>query len=355
MKKITEFHKIKNSKRILFVHQFLAMGDAIFLSPVYKTIKDNVRGVDISVLTDEYSMPFIKAIPSVGHVYALESIFKKGAFRIEVFLRLCKFFIKNRFDTIVLRGDKRLPQRLLTLASKICLLNIISMGSYLDEEVSENRHIVDTYFRILEKIGFEVKERGHLCLNLPDSALSEAKAFLGEKIGRLAGIAPVSNVKIKTWAPEKTVELINRLKELSYDIVLFCADKEYFSRIQSLIGNDQLVVGRIEFPLLMGIVSLCKIFIGVDTGPTHLANALRVPTIGLYGPTSSIVTGLYCEQGFSIQSAIECPYYLPTSPYSPKDKMQECYLDGCCRLPMKTCIDGITIEEVMETVHRIIQ
>lgn len=110
MREITEFHKIKNAKRILFVHQFLAMGDAIFLSPVYKTIKDNVRGVDISVLTDEYSLPFVKAIPFVDHVYPFESIFRRGAPRVENFLRLCIFLIKYRFDTIILRGDKRFPQ-----------------------------------------------------------------------------------------------------------------------------------------------------------------------------------------------------------------------------------------------------
>lgn len=230
------------------------------------------------------------------------------------------------------------------------------MRLYLEEEVSENRHIVDTYFKILERIGFEVKEKGRLYLNLPDSALSEAKTFLGGKYKKLAGIAPVSNIKIKNWVPEKTAELIHKLKGMSYDVVLFCADTEFSDRVQSLMGNSQLmVIRRIEFPLLMGIISLCKIFIGVDTGPTHLAAALRVPTIGLYGPTSSIVTGLYHEQGFSIQSETECPYYLPTSPYSPKEKMQECYLDGRCRLPIKTCTDSITIQEVMEAVHRIIQ
>lgn len=353
VKEMTEFDKIKNSKRILFVHQFLAMGDAVLLSPVYKTIKDNIQGIDISVLTNEYSMPFVQAIPFVDHVYPFESIFRREASRVEVFLRLCMFFIKNRIDTIVLRGDKRLPQRALNLASKACLLKTISMGAHLEEEVLESRHIVDAYFRILEKIGFEIKEKGRFCLTLPDSALAGAKAFLGNRTAKLAGIAPVSNIQIKNWSPEKTAELINRLKELSYDIVLFCADKEFLQDIA--IGNNELVVGQVDFSLLMGIVSLCKIFIGVDTGPTHLAAAIGVPTIGLYGPTSGTVAGPYSKKGTYIQSSVACHYYNPLALFSPKERPMACYLEGRCKLPANNCMDGITTEEVMEAVRRIVR
>lgn len=347
---MAELDKIKDSKRILFVHPFLAMGDAILLSPVYKTLKDNIRGVDITVLTNQYAMPFVKAISSVDHVYALESVFRRGASRVENFLRLCVFFIKYRFDTIILRGDKRLPQRVFNLAAKICLLKTISMGSYLEEEVSKSRHIVEVYFRILEKLGFEIRERGRLCLTLPDSALAEAKAFLGNRTGKLAGIAPISNIKIKNWAPEKTAELIKKLKEKSYDVVLFCADKEYSNKVRDLTGNSVLSVGRIDFPLLMGIVSLCKIFIGVDTGPTHLAAALGVPTVGLYGPTSGIVAGPYSERSTSIQSSVACPYYNPLALFSPKEKLQECYLEGKCKLNMLNCVHEITLEEVIKAI-----
>jgi ADP-heptose:LPS heptosyltransferase len=399
---MTEFDKIKDSKSILLVHPFLAMGDAILLSPVYKTIKDNIRGVDITVLTNQYAMPFVKAIPVVDHVYSIESIFRRGASRIEVFLRLCMFFIKNRFDTIILRGDKRLPQRALNLAARICLLKTISLGTHLEEEVLANRHIVDAYFRILEKIGMKVKEKGRLYVTLPDSAVSESKVFLENRTGKLAGIAPVSNIQIKNWPAEKTAELINKLKGLSYDTVLFCADREYSKKVRNLLaeqsrnrlttpntpppqgedsvvcaqsndkegaktckkdlflqhnttGNNVFVVDRVDFSLLMGIVSLCKIFIGVDTGPTHLAAALGVPTVGLFGPTSGTVAGPYSERSTYIQSSVTCYYYNPLALFSPKEKPMECYLEDRCKLPAKNCMDGVTLEEVMEAVHRIVQ
>lgn len=121
------------------------------------------------------------------------------------------------------------------------------------------------------------------------------------------------------------------------------------------VGNSEFVVGRVDFPLLMGIVSSCKIFIGVDTGPTHLAAALGVPTVGLYGSTSGTVAGPYGKKGTYIQSSVACPYYNPLALFSPKEKPMACYQEGCCKLPAKNCMDGITTEEVMEAVHRVIQ
>lgn len=345
--------KMKNSKRILFVHQFLAMGDALLLTPIYKVIKDNLRGAEIFVLTNEYSAPFVRSIPYVDHVYPLEHVFKKGAFRLENLLRLCIFFIRNRVDTIVLRGDKRFPQRAIYLASKLCLLRIISLERYLEEEVIASRHIVDSYLTLLEKMGFYVKERRHLYIGITDADKMEAKRFLKVKNGKLAGIAPVSNIKIKNWTPEKTAELITRLKSMSYDVILFCADEEFSGKVRGLVGDSRLtVIGRVDFHLLMGLVSLCEIFIGVDTGPTHLAAAVGAPTIGLYGPTSGIIAGPYNEKSSYIQSSIDCPYYNPLALFSPREKPLECYQEGNCKLPLINCVDVITVDEVLEEIRR---
>jgi ADP-heptose:LPS heptosyltransferase len=349
--------KITDSKRILFVHQFLAMGDAVLLSPVYKTLKDNIKGVEISVLTNQYSVPFVEAIPYVDHVYSMESFFREGLSRMERFLRLCMFFIKYHFDTIVLRSDRRLPQRAFNLASKICLLKTVSIGSYLEEEITESRHIVETYFKILERMGFRIEERGRLYLNLPDSALKEAKTFLGgEKTERLAGIAPVSNIKVKNWTPEKTAELVNRFKEMSYDVVLFCADKEFSKIVSDLTGNNLItIVERINFSSLMGIIAICNIFVGVDTGPTHVASALGVPTIGLYGPTSCSIAGPYSRKSLCIQSSVACPYYNPLALFSPKERPQECYLDSNCKLSTINCVDTITVDDVVKAIYRVVR
>lgn len=351
---MADLKELKNSRRLIFVHQLLAMGDALFLSPVYKTIKDNLIGVEISVFTNQYAIPFVKAIPYVDNIYPLEPFFLEGDSSIKRLLKLCFFFIRGRFDTIVLRDDKRIPQRSLQLASILCRLKTIAIGHYLEKEVHETKHIVDTYLSILQQAGLNVLEREKLYLNLNPSHITDAKAFLKNETERLAGIFPVSKMKIKNWTPDKTAKLIKKLREMSYHVILFCADKEFSENVVSLSGGGSLtVVGIIDFSLLMGIVSLCQIAIGVDTGLTHLAATLGVPTVGLYGPTSGIVTGPYSKIGIPVQSGIKCPHYNPIAPFSPKETLQECYIKDMCLLQMINCVEKIEVEEVINIIHNL--
>ena len=349
-----DLRQLREARRILFVIQFLAMGDAVLLSPVFRVIKSNVSGVELTLLTTRYAVPIVRAIPDVDHVYPLEDIFRPGSSRLERLFRLCAFVLRGRFDTIVLRDDRRFPERTCHLAARICCLKTVSLGPYLEEEVIANRHIVDTYLRILERGGFQVGDRRRLYLSVPESAIAQAKALLNGSRGKLAGFAPLGQWRVKNWTPEKAAQLICRLQALAYDVVLFCSDREYSATVQGLAPNGRLrVVSHVEFSLLMGILSMCAIFVGVDTGPTHVAAALGVPTVGLYGPTSGIVSAPYSSRGTAVQTPVACPYFDPVAPYSPRAKFQECHLDGRCRLPMVNCAEQIDVDSVIRAIETV--
>ncbi len=334
---------IRRAKRVLFVHQFLAMGDALFLSPVYKNIKDNVPGIKIYVLTNRYSAPFVKSIPYVDGVYDIQSLMG-GRLRLVKLVKFSLFFLKARLDTIVLRGDERMPQRAIEMAAKVCGLKRVVLGPYLVKEVREDRHIVETYLKILEAAGFNIEERGRLYVDVPASSVNEAKTYLGGETKNLVGMAPTSNMQVKNWAPSKTAELIRGLKDMSFEVLLFSADESFVKEVLSLV--EVKVIGIVDFQLLTGIVSKCRGFIGVDTGLTHLATALGVPTVGLYGPTSENVTGLYGTGNMALHDHRDCPYYSPTAPFDPKKKKQECYSEDKCKLPITNCLEGIGVADV---------
>ncbi len=345
---MTGLEGIRDSKRVLFVHQYLAMGDAVLLSTVYSTLKENIAGVEISVLTNRYSMPFVEALSSVDRVYCLEPLLGGGG-RAMRLMRLCRFFLRGRFDTIGLRGDERMPQRGLEAAARICRLRRVHMGPALRKEVRKDRHIVDTYLKILEDAGFSVKGHRGPVVEVPGRSLVEARKFLKGPAARLIGVAPVSNMKIKNWPPSLTSELIKRLEDKGYDILLFCADEAFLEGVRKGCGSRGhgfRTVGIVDFGLLRGLVSECRGFIGVDTGLTHLAAALGVPTLGLYGPTSGVIAGPYGPGNRALQAPGECPYYRPMALFSPGEKMQECYQDDECRFPIPNCVERIGVEVV---------
>ena len=46
-----------------------------------------------------------------------------------------------------------------------------------------------------------------------------------------------------------------------------------------------------------------RLFVGGDTGPLHLAAALRVPVVAIYGPTDPARNGPYGTQSVVLRSA----------------------------------------------------
>ena len=67
-------------------------------------------------------------------------------------------------------------------------------------------------------------------------------------------------------------------------------------------------------PQLMALIDQCEIFLTNDSGPMHLASALGVPLVALFGSTSDVKTGPY-NGGHIIHKHVSCsPCYRRTCP-----------------------------------------
>ncbi|MEW6026830.1 MAG: glycosyltransferase family 9 protein [Planctomycetota bacterium] len=98
-----------------------------------------------------------------------------------------------------------------------------------------------------------------------------------------------------------------------------------------------LLPENISVKQLSAIIGRCKLFISNDTGPMHLAVAMKVPTIGIFGGGDFGIYGNYpSETGF-----IAVRKNLPCSP---------CYHKIKC--PTPECLDKITVEEVLQAVDK---
>jgi len=102
------------------------------------------------------------------------------------------------------------------------------------------------------------------------------------------------------------------------------------------------VAGTVDLPQAAVMLSCFSLFLSTDTGPLHLAAALGVPLVGLYGPTQYDVTRPFCEEpgrAEVIRMSLPC---------------QPCY--GTSR--QKTCRDNICmkairVEEVLACAKRV--
>jgi heptosyltransferase-2 len=123
--------------------------------------------------------------------------------------------------------------------------------------------------------------------------LDGARAFLSglKPEARLVAIHPGSGGESKTWPAENWAELGKRLAGASGVTLLLIegeADTEAAARVAEAWQDLRLVRARLlPLPVLAAVLGRAALFLGHDSGITHLAAASRrdLPVIALFGPT----------------------------------------------------------------------
>lgn len=99
----------------------------------------------------------------------------------------------------------------------------------------------------------------------------------------------------KLWPTDHWIALGQQLAERQLDLVLPWASQAEFERAQHIASKlkNAIVLPKSSIAQLATIISKAKAAIGVDTGLSHLAAALNIPTIALYTDTDPALTGVY--------------------------------------------------------------
>ncbi len=128
-------------------------------------------------------------------------------------------------------------------------------------------------------------ERSHR-LDLLSTRAAEIASKLLEVGKPLAFLAPGSVWATKMWKSSGFAETGRILSGDGYQIVLIgaAAEKELCERIAADIPGAAVVAGTSLFESAE-LLSLATLFIGNDSGATHLAAAAGVPTVAVFGPT----------------------------------------------------------------------
>ncbi len=131
---------------------------------------------------------------------------------------------------------------------------------------------------------------------------------------KIIGISKTGGWESKRYKPDDYIELINRLNEI-YDVNFILIwgnqkEKENCEYIKSKItkGNAYLIPDS-PVRYLGAIISKCDMIIGNDSGPLHIAVAVGVPTLGIYGPTNPNLQGPYGDKNLSVgNDKLDCLY-----------------------------------------------
>ncbi|MEN6475405.1 MAG: glycosyltransferase family 9 protein [Syntrophaceae bacterium] len=130
---------------------------------------------------------------------------------------------------------------------------------------------------------------------------------------------------IKAWDEDKFADLIMRLQkhyDLSAVLVGGADSRACDERIMELgrarFGSDQGGVidlsGRLSLKDLVAVLKQAALFVGIDSGVMHLASALDLPVVGLFGPTDPFYVGPQNRRSRVVREELACmPCYVKPS------------------------------------------
>jgi heptosyltransferase-3 len=127
-----------------------------------------------------------------------------------------------------------------------------------------------------------------------EACLAESAAIAQGK--PIVVLHPYPMFAYKQWRFDGWVEMIGWLRGLGFAIALSGGpgedEHEYAARLAAAAGGDILnCVGRFSFGETAELVRRARLFIGPDTGATHVAAATGTATIALFGPSDPVRWG----------------------------------------------------------------
>jgi heptosyltransferase I len=130
----------------------------------------------------------------------------------------------------------------------------------------------------------------------PEGECQVQKLLREQRIGRYIVLSPGGGWRSKCWPPERFAELCRMIRDrLGFRCIVNYGPGEgdLFTAIHECSGNADPVPYNDALGPLMALLRGAACIIGGDTGPLHLAIALKTPAVALFGPTDPARNGPY--------------------------------------------------------------
>ncbi|HEX5483177.1 MAG TPA: lipopolysaccharide heptosyltransferase I [Terriglobia bacterium] len=167
------------------------------------------------------------------------------------------------------------------------------------------KHVIEQNLALVEHLGASANTwQFPLPLNSGDERSAEA-ALEKQNIREFILVSPGGGWVAKRWSPENYAALIGKLEaEFPWAVVLTGSPAERAEIAEILRASSSRRARYVSATLgeLIALARRASLFIGGDTGPLHIAAALGVPIVALYGPTDSARNGPFSAEDISLST-----------------------------------------------------
>lgn len=308
---------LKNAKKLL-IRGTNWIGDAVMTLPAIASIRKTFPSAQIHVLAKPWVAEVYRLSPDIDRIFIFqepgghEGI--SGKFRLASELRKEHFdlviYLQNAIEAAILGWLARIPVR--------AGYDSDCRGFLLTHPVRRTKEIkrvyqVDYYLNMVKSLGCEPASRE---VSLDSAKIADkAERSLGQRglsgVPVLVGLAPGAMYgPAKMWFSDRFGAVAKGLEGIFASRTMIFGskgDREAAQKVQDAMGGTAVdIAGQTDLSEAIALISRCSIFITNDSGLMHVAGALGVPTLAIYGSTNPVTTPPPGKNSVIIRKEVPC-------------------------------------------------
>ncbi|MFH0964048.1 MAG: glycosyltransferase family 9 protein [Planctomycetota bacterium] len=347
--------------RTVLLVKFYGIGCILLATPMLRALRRRCPGARIVFLTFEANREMLAFIPEVDEVimlrrdtlrHLLADVFaarrRIRSLKVDVGIAF-EFFVKvSTIVTYLSTAPRRIGFQLSERWSDSLITDRVFLNVY--------RHVTEIFAEFLRPLGVGVTDFSLLPLRAAGESCARVRALLAAATGgiplRVVCVNPNAGEFSfeRRWPLERFGELIERMLRRWEDVLIVLigarSERGYVAVLPARFSDRPRVLslaGELSLDELIALFERADLLVTNDSGPLHVAEAVGLPTVSLFGPETPVLYGPRGERHLVIWKGIYCSPCL--NAYVNKARI--------CRGENR-CMAAISTDEVFQAVWRML-
>ncbi|MBI2864133.1 MAG: glycosyltransferase family 9 protein [Chloroflexi bacterium] len=342
------------------------IGDVVNATPALAALREAYPKARLAFVVGDWAREAIQHNHLVDEVVGCGTVGSGQKQSRREYLDLVRRIRRGRFDLAVVLDRSPLVSIIPFLAGISHRAGIDSadrgFSLTIKSPLRRNRHEAELYLDVVRALGINPGPH-RSCFPVADADRSRADAILagaekdagrpGEKLAMVhpgGAVNPGMVLSAKRWLPDRYAAIARRLVEEGWTVLLAGAasDRSVVDGIVSSLDTAGQratsgivdMVGRLSLGEFAAVAARCGLFVGNDSGPTHVAAAVGTPTVAVFGPSNPEMYAPYGPRASAVYNKVTC---------SP------CFVDGRFVADCRDfkCMQAVEVEHVWQAIAQV--
>jgi ADP-heptose:LPS heptosyltransferase/glycosyltransferase involved in cell wall biosynthesis len=287
--------------KLLFV-RLDGLGDAVLTTPCFRAVKERYPQARVDVVVRPEVAPVLEGHPDVDRVVTLAAPWR-ARWRLPAVIdtaNVLRRLRRERYDFVITprRDADDAAFARLCGGRRTAGFSALRTRPFLSDRVRfrSERHTAENYLDLATLLGCRVNGQQPF-ITCTTGDLEQTDALLGEAAGEtLVALAPFGSSEAKAWPVARAAALCDALGASGMQVVLLgdgAARNRADALAQRTDGRLINLAGETSIAQLCDVLRRCRLLVCVDSGAMHLAAALGVSTVALFGAEDPALWGPY--------------------------------------------------------------